>query len=444
MPEPAPIREAADRWLRDRALPLWSCAGFDAAGSSFIEALDLDRRPLPDLPRRLMVQARQVAVFADAARTGIFPEGGAIARAAAEAMIARYLAADGAPGWVFSVAADGRVIDPTRDLYAHAFALFGLAATRRLAPSQRIDAAIDATLAFLDGPFRDPRHGGWWDALPRKDHLRRQNPHMHLFEALLALHEATGDAAILKRCAEIDALARRHFLNAAGALVEDFSDDWHIAPAPGAGRVEAGHQFEWAWLFRRYEAASGVNRDAVVGSLLDSAVRSGLDPATGRICDEAGEDRNHPQPCEPLLAACRSAEGAGRRAGPRLASGGAGGARSRHRRADRGAAPRPLLSAGAGRRLDRPAQCRRPSAEPAHAGEQPLSPLFRLPRARLSRNRRRSSRPRRLCAHFRALKVVSKARLATKRSPQALVRPERPAQVPSGYWRLNFLSSSEP
>lgn len=290
MPEPSPIREAAERWLRDQALPLWSTAGYDAANASFVEALDLDGRPLPDLPRRLMVQARQVAVFATAARSGAFPEGAAIARTAAEAMIARYLAADGAPGWVFSVGADGRVVDPTRDLYAHAFALFGLAAARRLEPSERIDSAIGATLAFLDGPFRDPDHGGWWDALPRKDRLRRQNPHMHLFEALLALHDATGDAALLKRCAGIDALARRHFLNPAGALVEDFSDDWHIAPAPGGGRVEAGHQFEWAWLFRQYEAASGENRDSVVGALLESALRSGVDPATGRICDAAGED----------------------------------------------------------------------------------------------------------------------------------------------------------
>ena len=290
-PRPRSATSAATRaWITEAALPLWSTAGYDAAQGAFIEALGLDGHPLPHLPRRLMVQARQVAVFADAALRGDFPAGAGIARAAGQAMIDRYLGADGAPGWVFSVTPDGRVADATRDLYAHAFALFGLASLRRLGPSGAADAAIAKTLGVLDGAFHDPAHGGYWDSLPRTDRLRRQNPHMHLFEALLALHAATGERAFLERCAALDALARRSFLNSGGALVEDFADDWSIAPAPGAGRLEAGHQFEWAWLFRQYETASGENRDDVVAALLASALRSGVDPRTGRICDAARED----------------------------------------------------------------------------------------------------------------------------------------------------------
>lgn len=290
LPDRAAVAARTRAWIVDAALPLWSSAGFDRAQASFIEALDLERRPLPDLPRRLMVQARQLAVFADAALEGHFPAGAEIAHAAGHAMIARYLAADGAPGWIFSATADGRIVDPARDLYAHAFALFGLAALRRLEASATVEAAIAATLDVLDRAFFDPLHGGYWDALPRRDRLRRQNPHMHLFEALLALHAATGDPGILARCAGLDRLARRAFLNPQGALVEEFSDDWTVHPASGAGRLEAGHQFEWAWLFRWYEAASGENRDAVVAGLLASALRCGVDPSSGRICDAALED----------------------------------------------------------------------------------------------------------------------------------------------------------
>lgn len=288
-PDLAAVATEAHAWLFTRALPLWSTAGYDAAAPAFAEALDFDGRPLP-LPRRLMVQARQVSVFADAALNGTFPQGADIAKAAGTAMIARYLEADERPGWVFSLTPDGAVADGTRDLYAHAFALFALAALHRLAPSAQVDDAVAKTLAVLDGAFADPAHGGWWDALPRADGLRRQNPHMHLFEALIALYEATGAAGILARCRRLDALARQHFITAAGALPELFGDDWQVHPAPGAGAIEAGHQLEWAWLFGRYAAVSGEDRCTIIAGLMASARRTGLDEATGRIRDEAGED----------------------------------------------------------------------------------------------------------------------------------------------------------
>ena len=132
----------------------------------------------------------------------------------------------------------------------------GLAWALRLGPDPRLEAAIAATLAVVDGPFADPVHGGCWDALPRPDALRRQNPHMHLFEALLALHETTGRADLLDRARALHALAVTRFLDpATGALREYYDDAWRVHPAPGAGRVEPGHLFEWAWLLRRYEAA---------------------------------------------------------------------------------------------------------------------------------------------------------------------------------------------
>jgi len=286
------IAARARRWLDERALPLWSDAGFDARRGIFHERLDFTGHPDDAAPRRLMVQARQISVFARAALEDGFALGRDLAETAAENMIARWHAADGAPGWVFALAPDDTVADPCRDLYAHAFVLYGLAWAHRIAPSERIAAAVDDTLAFLDTAFADPVAGGYWDHLPLGGPRRSQNPHMHLFEALLELHEAgLGDAAVLDRCRALDALAADRFLSADRTVLrEDYAADLTVAPREGEGRVEPGHLLEWAWLLRRFEAATGEDRSDRVEPLIRTALDKGCDRATGRIVDEIGED----------------------------------------------------------------------------------------------------------------------------------------------------------
>ena len=291
LPSLAELDAAGHHWITHQALPLWSTAGFDATTDSFEERLTFDHQVEPDAPRRLMVQARQISVFARATIEGDFPAGADLAKRAGHAMIARYLEADGKPGWVFSVDRSGRVVDGTRDLYAHAFVIFALAWLTRVANSPVVEDAIAKTLAFLDLAFADPVAGGYWDSLPRKDALRRQNPHMHLFEALIELAEVAPSPALIARCRALDGLALAHFLDPeTWALREVFHDDWRVAPRGGQGSVEPGHQMEWAWLWARYAAISGDDRRSVVSGLINRALETGVDRIAGRIVDECGED----------------------------------------------------------------------------------------------------------------------------------------------------------
>ena len=278
-------------WLIGNALPLWMSVGFDADAPLFEEQLDLERRPVRTVPRRVMVQARQISVCALATRSG-WADLRAPALAVGAAVIERYWAADGAPGWVFALDRAGEVADSRRDLYAHAFVLFALGNLLKLAPGEpSFLQAVERTVTFLEEAFADPIAGGYWDCLPRADALRRQNPHMHLLEAWLELFEATGEHRFLDRAEQLVRLARACFLDPrAGTLREFFDDRWQVSPAPGQGIVEPGHQFEWAWLFRRYERLAGGNEDGAVTALVRSALTHGVDPATGRILDQVGED----------------------------------------------------------------------------------------------------------------------------------------------------------
>ena len=104
---------------------------------------------------------------------------------------------DGRPGYVHRLTPDGAVLDARRDAYDHAFVLFALATVYTLDQDAQIRAEIDALLAFLDGHLRSP-HGGVHEGLP-VSLPRRQNPHMHLFEALLNLWMNTREPRYLER-----------------------------------------------------------------------------------------------------------------------------------------------------------------------------------------------------------------------------------------------------
>ncbi|MDW5315996.1 AGE family epimerase/isomerase [Rhizobium sp. PL01] len=281
----------ASNWLTEIALPLWADRGFDGERGTFQELLDFSLRPIIDVPLRLMVQARQISVFASAAVSGRFPEGGGLALRAAENMISRYEQADGNPGWVFAIDRNGSVDFAQRDLYAHAFVLFSLSWALRLEPRQSFKQAIDRTLSFLDDQMADPISGGYWDSMPKMDKLRRQNPHMHLFEAFISLYEATGDAKFLDRCDQLYTLAVRRFLAPeSGALRETFHADWSVWPSNGEGSVEPGHLFEWSWLISRYKAVFHRHHSGTVDQMMRLAIGSGLDVSTGRVIDQIRED----------------------------------------------------------------------------------------------------------------------------------------------------------
>lgn len=285
------VARRAEAWLSDRALPLWSSRGFDAEAGLFEEQLTFAGDPVTSVPRRLMVQSRQISVFAAASMSGRFAAGRDLALGAMRRTIEAYHEADGRPGWVFSIDLAGRPVDAKRDLYAHAFVLFALAWAMRLERVPAFENAVEATLAFIDGDFAEPGHGGFWECLPRPDARRRQNPHMHLFEAFIALYETTRRRDVLDRCHQLRELAVGKFMNLeTGALRELFFDDWRVHPMLGEGSVEPGHLFEWAWLLRCYEAISGLDQSLPVSRLLDLAIRRGLDRSSGRIIDEIGED----------------------------------------------------------------------------------------------------------------------------------------------------------
>ena len=270
----APTTDRWRRWFGEAALPFWRTTGWDAATGLFLERLDLDAVPDRTAGSRVRTQARQVYVYAHAYLLGLDPEGLATARTALLTLRRCAWSPDGRPGWVHRLDAEGRAVDDTRDLYDHAFVLLMLAYYLRASGEGFVRPWIDATLAEIDAVFAAP-HGGLAETgtggLPR-----RQNPHMHLLEAMLALYDATGEARFLARAGELFGLFRTRFFDQEqGVLREFFAADWGLLDDGRSDAVEPGHLVEWVWLLRRYAASNGRPVADLCARLLDNGRRLG-------------------------------------------------------------------------------------------------------------------------------------------------------------------------
>jgi mannose/cellobiose epimerase-like protein (N-acyl-D-glucosamine 2-epimerase family) len=299
-------------FIVQRALPLWAAAGFDGLGEHFYERLDFSGRPLKDLPRRLMVQARQIVVYSRAALMDWSSNGKDIALRAFESLCPSYRSPDGDAGWIFSVDVNGCPADKTRDLYAHAFVLYMLAWLYRLDGKASYLSLADRTLAEIDRIFSSGGPG-FASKAPALKNLREQNPHMHLFEALLALAEASGMERYLVRANALVDLFDRFLTDpATGTVREVFDRDWKPCLAAGENLVEPGHQMEWAWLLREWQRLTGVSASERVARLIAHATAFGIDRRRGivrSVVRENGEvvsaaSRVWPQ-TETIRALCR-------------------------------------------------------------------------------------------------------------------------------------------
>ncbi|MDB5654499.1 MAG: mannose-6-phosphate isomerase [Tardiphaga sp.] len=277
--------------LIDHALPLWSSEGWDGSTGGFVERLDISGHADLAAPRRVRVQARQIWCFAKAAQIGWYPQGAEIARKGLEYLLAKARSPDGKPGFVHLLAPDGTVLNPLRDTYDHAFVLLALAALYQLDQDPQIRAEIDSMMAFFDTQLRSP-DGGYAEGVPASL-PRRQNPQMHVFEALIACFDATHDQAFQARAGELFGLFIGNLYDGKKQVLgEYFEQDWsRIEPVS----VEPGHQAEWVWLLKGFERITGCPTARHRGELLASALRF-REAATGLLVDEGDAAGNIHKP----------------------------------------------------------------------------------------------------------------------------------------------------
>lgn len=170
-------------------------------------------------------------------------------------------------GYFWRVANNGPD-DATKQAYGHAFVLLAGAAAKTVGHPDADRLLADATDVLLQR-FWEPHHGAVseeytadWAAFGTP--YRGQNSNMHLTEALMAAHEATGQGHYLDKAESIaDLLIRRVTANNAWRLPEHFSDAWiHDRDYAGSemfrpAGTTPGHWLEWSRLLMQLWIAGG-------------------------------------------------------------------------------------------------------------------------------------------------------------------------------------------
>ena len=270
-------------WLREAAWPAWLTHGIDRARGGFFEALDLHGKTCTADFRRLRVVARQTYVFSQAYRAGL--NGADDAVRLGLAFLERHaMQSEGGYAWRFDL--NHAPIDDTRDLYDHAFVLLALASATAVFSADTLRPKALALLEWIEASLPHPQ-GGYLESLPPAL-PRRQNPHMHLLEALLAAYEAFGDAVFLARAqALVEVFATRLFDTESGALPEFFDEALLPVRENGVFGVEPGHHCEWVWLLHRFQALSvpAPALQEISRRLMAFVDLHGVDPVHGGVID---------------------------------------------------------------------------------------------------------------------------------------------------------------
>ena len=265
----------------------WTGPGWDPTRLGFHERLTPTLQPVPGFGyRRLHLCARQLYVLSRApALLGTAPS-------ARTEQVFRLLAErfhdDRHGGFFLSLDLDGAPLDRRKDLYGHAFVLFGLAAYHAASGDPAALTLARQSLAEIRQHLAMP--GGWFAAIATEDWTEcdaalSQNPHMHLLEACLALEAVDADPAWCQTADALVDLFHRHLYDPAGQALGEFYDEAG-RPHPETGHwVEPGHQFEWAWLLYAHAERRGTTPPDAADALIAQGARRGTDPLEGGLFD---------------------------------------------------------------------------------------------------------------------------------------------------------------
>jgi mannose/cellobiose epimerase-like protein (N-acyl-D-glucosamine 2-epimerase family) len=282
------LREQIQSWMFDHALPFWAANGVDTVNGGFVEQLTLDGRDAAATFKRTRVTARQVYVFSHARLLGWDDAGGA-ARSGIDFLINRTWQGTSG-GFARTASRNGDVLDPTLDLYDHAFVLFAFAWRHRAEGDSLSRDWMHRTLDFIETRFRHPGGEGFWHEFPPAGY-RLQNPHMHLTEGCLAAFESTGEARFAEASGRLVALFQNHlFDRATGTLREYYDDSWRPAPGEKGREVEPGHMLEWAWILNQARKLINVDTGDDIRALVAFAEQHGADPVSGATYNAVRDD----------------------------------------------------------------------------------------------------------------------------------------------------------
>ncbi|WP_261837122.1 AGE family epimerase/isomerase [Vibrio ishigakensis] len=269
-------------WLTEQALPFWSERGFDSSTGIFAEEFEYKTGESLASRNRFRVQARQAFVFAHAEQLGLFNQ----AKAADTAIAKGFDQFKNDAGeFIFCINSEENAKDDV-NAYEHAFALLAYAWHYKVSGSAASLEQMENTYNWINTVLKDEQNLGLFYSRTERE-FKSQNPHMHLFEALMSCYEVTQDSKWLARAEEIYQLFNNYFLE--DDKMREFFDMEMGTSHPACQHIDPGHHYEWIWLLNHYAHLSGKSLGHQMKAL-ESFVKPNGQNANGLVRDEMHQD----------------------------------------------------------------------------------------------------------------------------------------------------------
>ena len=299
--ELAALESEIEADLTENILPYWMNNAVDPDGG-FYGFVSWDNKPRPQAPKGAILNARILWTFSRAYRCYGLEEYKEIADRAADYFKSHFIDRKYG-GVVWSVNSEGAMLDGTKQTYANAFGIYGLAEHFRATGNvASLNSAIDLfrTLeekthdkvrkGYIETHERDwsPTSGKGVDG--KAGATKTMNTHIHVMEAYSNLYQAWPDEALKDALYELVGIVQNELYDADGRTLVTFcDDDWN----PINPERSAGHDIETAWLLT--EAVEILGDETLLESarkraveMTDAALEAGFQKDGGMLSSRSG------------------------------------------------------------------------------------------------------------------------------------------------------------
>ena len=297
------LRTRIESELIDGILPWWLKHTVDHQKGGFHGEVDGRLKVMEDAPKGSVLNTRILWTFSAAYRKYRSLE---YLEAATRAFdwIQSALVDPVYNGLYWTATANGKPDNPKKQIYAQAFAIYGLSEYYRACGSKEALSMARAIFRLVEKHGRDDEYGGYveacqqnWSAtnemrLSPKDRNdpKSMNTHLHVLEAYANLYRCWPDASLREALVSLIRIFIDHIIDSKTAHFHlFFGENWEVR----SDVTSFGHDIEGSWLL--LEAAEMIESKALLDELepialrmVDATLEEGMDDDHGIISDAYG------------------------------------------------------------------------------------------------------------------------------------------------------------
>lgn len=273
----------------DNILAFWQENSLDKKNDGFIGRLSSKGVVDATAPKGAVLNARILWTFSASSRHSGTAENRAVADRAYDYFVKHFL--DQEKGGVcWTVTPKGEPLGTRQQIYALAFAIYGLSEYYLLTQKAEAFTHCQALYHWIESHSYDAKNGGYFEAFSREGELledlrlsekdrndpKTMNTHLHILEAYANLYRSWPDPNLAGQIRNLLTVFQDHIIDPeTHHLRLFFTADWQ----PTADLVSYGHDIEAAWLL--LEAAEVLGDDALIEQFKKVAIQMAKAAATG-------------------------------------------------------------------------------------------------------------------------------------------------------------------